>query len=303
LTAATSPSWRFQNGQEAQGELLDVYGGVAVLGSKKQLTLASIPQLDPAGLDRVAAFLAARPPEALCTLWRDSKSPVATAAMKRLRVLSDDKLVAFDPGERAEPDLYLVYFSAHWCGPCRRFTPALRAAYEKLRAHPQLGTRFELIFISSDESAAAQLTYAKEAAMPWPMIDFRQLGRVGVLERRAGDGIPCLVVIDRQGRALLHSYQGAEYIGPQAVLEKFATLLAQLKTNTPAAKRALHPLAIRQHLLAAAGKKTGAPTLLVGARHRSLRKFHAEKFHGISHDRSGRRRRTCTHRTRVARQR
>jgi len=27
-----------------------------------------------------------------------------------------------------------LYFSAHWCGPCRGFTPSLKQYYEKINA-------------------------------------------------------------------------------------------------------------------------------------------------------------------------
>jgi len=27
-----------------------------------------------------------------------------------------------------------LYFSAHWCGPCRQFTPILSKVYEEVRA-------------------------------------------------------------------------------------------------------------------------------------------------------------------------
>ena len=41
----------------------------------------------------------------------------------------------------------LLYFSAHWCPPCRAFTPQLAGTYAKLK---EAGREFELVFISSD---------------------------------------------------------------------------------------------------------------------------------------------------------
>jgi nucleoredoxin len=43
----------------------------------------------------------------------------------------------------------LVYFSAHWCPPCRRFTPELVKFYNDLLLKR---TDFEIIFASSDRS-------------------------------------------------------------------------------------------------------------------------------------------------------
>ncbi len=62
-----------------------------------------------------------------------------------------------------------LYFSAHWCGPCRKFTPELVAFYNKnAAAHPE----FEVLFVSNDKSAAAMQGYMREMQMPWPAVSF-----------------------------------------------------------------------------------------------------------------------------------
>ena len=49
----------------------------------------------------------------------------------------------------------LVYFSAHWCPPCRSFTPKLKNAYEtELKAG-----NVEIIFVSSDQTEDAAFDY------------------------------------------------------------------------------------------------------------------------------------------------
>ena len=40
-----------------------------------------------------------------------------------------------------------IYFSAHWCPPCRAFTPLLKDFYEEVE-----GEGVEIIFVSSDRS-------------------------------------------------------------------------------------------------------------------------------------------------------
>ena len=41
-----------------------------------------------------------------------------------------------------------LYFSAHWCPPCRGFTPMLGEFYDDVKAN---GGEMEIVFISSDK--------------------------------------------------------------------------------------------------------------------------------------------------------
>ena len=54
-----------------------------------------------------------------------------------------------------------IYFSAHWCGPCRGFTPKLSEWYKKDLSKKN----FEIIFVSSDRDQGAFDGYLNE--MPW----------------------------------------------------------------------------------------------------------------------------------------
>jgi nucleoredoxin len=57
-----------------------------------------------------------------------------------------------------------VYFSAHWCPPCRNFTPKLAKFYNNVK-QSQNGGKFEMIFLSSDKTEAEFKDYLGE--MPW----------------------------------------------------------------------------------------------------------------------------------------
>ncbi len=61
-----------------------------------------------------------------------------------------------------------IYFSAHWCPPCRGFTPVLAEFYNK---HHQ-AKNFEIVFASSDRSEQDFAGYYAE--MPWLTLDFKQ---------------------------------------------------------------------------------------------------------------------------------
>ena len=57
-----------------------------------------------------------------------------------------------------------LYFSAHWCPPCRNFTPKLAKFYEGVKKG-QNGNQFELIFLSSDRDEKSFNEYLGQ--MPW----------------------------------------------------------------------------------------------------------------------------------------
>ena len=56
-----------------------------------------------------------------------------------------------------------IYFSAHWCPPCRRFTPMLVQFYEDAKGKDPNG--IEIIFVSADSDQGSYDNYYKE--MPW----------------------------------------------------------------------------------------------------------------------------------------
>ncbi|MGB1597234.1 MAG: thioredoxin-like domain-containing protein, partial [Promethearchaeia archaeon] len=61
-----------------------------------------------------------------------------------------------------------LYFSAHWCPPCRGFTPKLAESYRKIKsAH---GTAFEIVYVSSDRNEQDFAQYF--AGMPWLAVPY-----------------------------------------------------------------------------------------------------------------------------------
>ena len=126
-----------------------------------------------------------------------AQPPAAPSLMRGLR----DKLIVFRDGTISRADdtgfenkkLIALYFSAHWCGPCRKFTPQLVEYYNQVAPqHPE----FEIIFVSCDRSRFNWETYMREARMPWPAIDYDQLTGLAGLKQLGGDGIPSLVLLD-----------------------------------------------------------------------------------------------------------
>jgi nucleoredoxin len=82
-----------------------------------------------------------------------------------------------------------LYFSAHWCPPCRGFTPKLAEFYAKMK------DRLEVVFISSDKDEAQWGEYF--AQMPWLALPFSDRTRkAGLGEMYGVRGIPTLVFVD-----------------------------------------------------------------------------------------------------------
>jgi len=87
-----------------------------------------------------------------------------------------------------------LYFSAHWCPPCRGFTPELAEWYTRDLAAKGL----EVVFLSADQDETAFQEYFKE--QPWLALPFTESSKKDALSKKLGvNGIPCLVIFDESG--------------------------------------------------------------------------------------------------------
>ena len=126
--------------------------------------------------------------------------------------------------EGATPKFTAIYYSAHWCPPCRLFTPKLVEWYNEFQPKHK---DFQLIFASSDKDEKAMLEYMSETKMPWPAIRFSQKKASGV-EKFAADGIPYLVLIDEKGKDLTGK-PGNEWQPPAEVLKQIEEIVGGKK--------------------------------------------------------------------------
>ena len=167
-------------------------------------------------------------------IFKHGPDAIADVAKGNLVRFQNGNLVSVSDDDLAEKKIYGLYFSAHWCGPCRKFTPKLVDYYNQVvKDHPE----FEVIFVSSDKSADAMATYMGEAGMLWPAIEFGKLANVPSLKKYAGDGIPDLVVVDATGKVLADSYVRGKYVGPERVLDDLNNIFAQTASTQVAANR------------------------------------------------------------------
>lgn len=128
-----------------------------------------------------------------------------------------------------------LYMSAHWCPPCRRFTPLLAAAYEAHEKYLEEGEQgnsdvtnaddsvgeIEVIFVSFDSVNSEFDNYRK--TMPWLSVPFANLHRLQIKDKISKQfnisGIPALIIMDgssgnlvsMNGRGLYTDYFKGEY--------------------------------------------------------------------------------------------
>lgn len=89
-----------------------------------------------------------------------------------------------------------LYFSAHWCPPCRGFTPKLAEYYNE-----GLKDNMEIVFVSSDKDSGQFDEYFKE--MPWLALPYDKRDEKGELSDLFDvQGIPSFAVIRPDGTTI-----------------------------------------------------------------------------------------------------
>eukprot|EP01129_Flabellula_baltica_P008147 TRINITY_DN320_c0_g1_i1.p1 TRINITY_DN320_c0_g1~~TRINITY_DN320_c0_g1_i1.p1 ORF type:complete len:425 (+),score=113.39 TRINITY_DN320_c0_g1_i1:35-1276(+) len=107
-----------------------------------------------------------------------------------------------------------LYFSAHWCGPCRGFTPKLTEFYNDINAERK---RFEIVFMSSDSDKASFDSYRKE--MPWLALPVFEGDNSSLKEKLSAKfkvrGIPTLVILSPNGELITDQGRAGVQGAPQ----------------------------------------------------------------------------------------
>lgn len=88
-------------------------------------------------------------------------------------------------------EFVLFYVSAHWCPPCRKFTPMLANWYKTPAVRPCV----EVVFLSADHDRDGFESYFR-ASHPWMAIAYEDDTRENLQSVLQVQGIPRLVVID-----------------------------------------------------------------------------------------------------------
>ncbi len=101
-----------------------------------------------------------------------------------------------------------IYFSAHWCPPCRELTPQIIDIYNALRITDP-DKQFELVFVSADKDEVAFNNYFGD--MPWLAIPYSDGETRSRLEKRFKvKGYPTLIMLDEDAR--MYTNEGRKVI-------------------------------------------------------------------------------------------
>ncbi|CAN6240821.1 unnamed protein product [Urochloa humidicola] len=97
-----------------------------------------------------------------------------------------------------------LFFSAHWCMPCRNFTPKLVQIYTMLQ---NTGKNIEIIFISLDHDETSFLDNFK--SMPWLALPFNTGLRRKLCNHFGIEHIPALIPLSVTPSSVLGFYEDA----------------------------------------------------------------------------------------------
>jgi nucleoredoxin len=231
-------TWSSFDGAKTQAEFVNRKGDYVIFkradGSRLMHPYAKLNDADRARVDAASAPLPDDPappaqnittPTAASPAPAVNYGPILSALDGKLVTVKGKSLAPISAAQIGSVRYLAVYYSAHWCPPCRGFTPRLVAAYQEIKArHPE----FELIFVSSDQDASAMQGYMSEYKMTWPAVRFDQRNAASVLRRPGHEsGIPNLIFMRADGKELSLSYKpNGDYRGPDNVL---ADILKELK--------------------------------------------------------------------------
>jgi nucleoredoxin len=108
------------------------------------------------------------------------------------------------PASALASKVKLLYFSAHWCPPCRGFTPQLAKAYQ---GWMQKGLNVEVVFVTGDRDEASFQEYFNE--MPWLALPFGDKRCKAWNKAFEVSGIPTVVILDEENNVINKDGRGA----------------------------------------------------------------------------------------------
>lgn len=119
-------------------------------------------------------------------------------------------------GEVLKGKIIGVYYSAHWCPPCRQFTPALAKFHAELKKQ---NANFEVVFVSCDESEEDMWSYFQDHHGDYLVVNYDSPLRESIMGTHGVQGIPMLVIMKDDGTVI--TKDGREGVSGSSPMESF----------------------------------------------------------------------------------
>ena len=133
-----------------------------------------------------------------------------------------------------------LYFSAHWCPPCRQFTPMLKSAFEEYKSSNPSSNKLSVVFISGDRSQDEMLSYMREAHGNWPGVPPGSSLQQSLNTAFQVRGIPSLIAVDingeilsREGRQEMMSMRSQAFKNWEGMFTDLDTSIVQTLLDNP----------------------------------------------------------------------
>jgi len=239
VASAEIRTWTSSSGSTLEAELVEYANRTVVLKTAKGRRVV-LPIQKLAQEDQVRATQWAdeqekkRPADPFAPLGGKKPGKKAAASLKPgLAELLPENLLDSSGKEVSRDQLagktVGFYFSAHWCPPCRTFTPSL------VEFRDDNKDDFEIVFVSSDRSPQAQMDYMKEANMKWLTLPHRSKEGNQLAGKYGIRGIPALVIVSPDGETITKNGRGDVSANPKGALASWTKSQTSTPTATPEA--------------------------------------------------------------------
>ena len=206
--STTADTWTNTDGAKIEAEFVKEKEGIIHLktadGAIRKIKKSALSKEDQEKATRLADPFAAKKAEKEAAA--KAAAPKASVAIQELfgKKLKNNRKKNVSTDELGGK-IIGIYFSAHWCPPCKAFTPKLVQFHKDMT---EKGKPFEIVFVSSDRSESDMYSYMEEMDMPWLALPFGDDHKQSLSKKYGIRSIPTLIIIDAKGNTITTGGRG-----------------------------------------------------------------------------------------------